>query len=352
LRAFAPKARVISRATLTARRGSDSLTLLGPRAIVLLLVALTSSWGTARAETPDDESGAAAATDAFLSTYYPAPVEGPELRLPVTPTRLYADAGYARTSDLSSLPYIQGKAQNWRLAVGGALRWGKFAFTGELPFLQHTTIDVTSVMNQPPQFGDGHQSATSLGDLRAGVDWTTHLSDAVVAGFGLRGRLPTHTTGFWFHLDSTSTDNYRLPYYFHIEPTAIFGAAVGRFAFVVNQGAIVLMGPDGDFEGFHIHVPTVVFWDAAYAVSWAPVAAFAASLELSTDIQLNHVDGLDFASFNHMRSVWLAPALQWHVADYRVDLVARVGLSDGTNLFGILEFAGTTSYTLRVTRRF
>jgi hypothetical protein len=326
---------------------------LGPRAIVVLvLVALTSSLGAARAETPESGAGEAAATDAFLSTYYPPPIEGPELRLPVSPTRLWADVSYARTGDLSSLPYITGKGQNVRLAVGGAWRWRRFAFTGELPFLNVTTIDVPTVLNQPPQAGDEHQTAFSLGDLRAGVDWTEHLGDAIVAGFGLRARVPTHTTGFDFHLIDGSTAFYALPYYFHLEPTAIFGAVVGRFAFVVNQGAVILIGPDADFADLHIHVPTIAFWDAAYAVSWAPLETFAASAQLSTDIQLNHVDGLDFTKFNDLKSVWFAPGVQWHVAGYRVDAVARFGLSHGANLFGVMEFAGTNSYTLRISRPF
>lgn len=340
---------------MTAPRGSDSLTLLGPRAfVVLVLLALTSSSGAARAETPP-LGEAAAETDAFLATYYPPPIEGPELRLPVSPTRVWADVSYARTGDLSSLPYITGKGQNWRFAVGAARRWRRFAFTGELPFLQATHIDVVTLMNLPPQpdrLGDAHQTAFSVGDLRGGVDWTDHLGDAIVAGLGFRVRVPTHTTGFTFHLADDSTAIYRLPYYFHLEPTTIFGAVAGRFSFVVNQGAVILIGPDGDFAGFHIHVPTIAFWDAAYAVSWAPLEAFAASLQLSTDIQLNHVDGLDFTKFNDVKSVWLAPALQWQVAGCRVDLVARFGVSNGSNLFGIMELVGTQSYTLRVTRPF
>jgi hypothetical protein len=292
-----------------------------------------------------------AEADAFLAEYSPAPVEGPELRLPMSPTRLYVDASYARVDDLSSLPYITGKARNLRFAAGGSWRWRQFALTGELPFVQVTTIDITTLMNQPPPAGEAHKSAASIGDLRAGIDWTDHLTDALVGGFGLRVRVPTHTTRFRFDLADGPAD-YVLPYYFHLEPTAILGAAVGPFTFVVNQGAIVLIGPDGDFEGFHINVPTIALWSAAYAVSWAPLDALAASLELSTNIQLNHVSGVDYTAFNDLRAVWLAPALQWHIAGYRVDLVARFGLSSGTNLFGILEYGGTTSYTLRVGRPF
>jgi hypothetical protein len=344
---------------LTRWHGHVSLAGLSTRAIVVTLAALLCALGPtrgARADEPDaptvEPGRSAAEVDDFLARYAAAPVDGPELRLPVSPTRLWLDVGYARTDDLSSLPYITGKAQNVRSALGAAWRWGRFAFTGEMPFLHVTTIDVATIMNQPPEPVDAHQTAASIGDLRLGADWTDHLGDAIVAGFGFRARVPTHTTGFSFHLIDGSLATYRLPYYFHLEPTAILGAAFGRFAFVVNEGVIVLLGPNGTFEGFYIHVPTIAFWDAAYAVSWAPLAAFAASLELATDIQLNHVSGQDFTTFNDLRSVSLAPALQWHVAEYRVDLVARFGLTNGANLFGIMEFAGTTSYTLRVSRLF
>lgn len=312
-----------------------------------------------RADEPDAENPEASATadrtpadvDDFLGEYAPPPVEGPALRLPYTPTRLYLDASYARTNDLSSLPIVQGSGRNLRFAMGGSWRWRRFALTGELPFLQVTSVDFTLIDNQVPPAADTHQTATSIGDLRVGVDWTDHLTDAIVVGLGLRARLPTHTTRFTFHL-TQGTAEYPLPYYFHLEPTAILGAAVGRFTFVVNEGAVVLFGPTGDFEGFRIEEPTIALWDAAYAVSWAPLDGLGASLELSTDIQLNHVAGLDFTRFNDLRSVSVAPALQGHVAGCRVDLVARFGLSKGATPVGILEFAGTTSYTLRVTRRF
>jgi hypothetical protein len=304
--------------------------------------------GTARA----DEPGAAAEADATLAKYYPAPVDGPELRLPISPTRLYVDGSFANTDDLSSLPYIAGSARNVRVAVGGTWRWRDFAFTGELPFANVTTLDVTSLMNAQPLPEDRHKTAFSLGDLRLGVDWTQHLTDTIVGGFGLRTRFASHTTGFDFQLVDGSTARYAFPYYFHVEPTVILGGAFGRVTVVVNQGAVVLVGPDGDFSGFHISVPTIVFWDAAYAVSYAPLDVLAASLELATDVQLNHVDGFDFTKFNDVRSVWIAPALQFHLDDYRLDLIARFGVTRSADLFGIIEYAGSRSYTMRVTRAF
>jgi hypothetical protein len=334
---------------------------LSPRTIAVVTVSALLSAASARAEsdaeTPEGAATAAAPgrtsdeVDAFLAEYGPAPVDGPALRLPYTPTRLYLDAGYGRVNDLSSLPIVQGAATNYRFAAGGSWRWGRFALSGELPFLQITPVYFTQINNEVPNPADVHETPVSIGDLRVGVDWTAHLADALVGGFGLRARLPTHTTHFTFHLMSGTAD-YWLPFYFHVEPTAILGAAFGRFTFVVNQGATVILGPDGDYLDFHIHVPTIVLWDAAYAVSWAPLDAFGASVELSTDIQLNHVGGLDFTKLNDLRAVTLVPGLQWHVAGCRVDLAARFGLSNAATPLGILTYAGTTSYTLRVTRAF
>lgn len=310
----------------------------------------------AAARAVEDEAEATesdADVDRFLSKYYPAPVEGPPLRPPVMPTRLWVDASLATTDDLSALPYVAGTGQNLRFAAGGTLRWRGFAFTGELPFTQITTLDVTAIPGGAPIPEDAHQTAISLGDLRLGVDWTTHLTTSLVGGFGLRGRFPTHTTRFQFHLIDGSLASYSFPYYFHVDPAFILGGKVGRFTFVLNQGAVILLGPDGNFGDQHIVVPTIFFWDAAYAVSWAsPIDALAASFQVGTDIQLNHVDGIEFQKLNDVRSVWIAPALQFHLAGYRIDGIARFGLTRGADLFGVIQYAGTSSYTLRVSRNF
>jgi hypothetical protein len=295
-----------------------------------------------------------------LSTYYPPPVDGPELRLPQSPTRLYLDGAYAASSDLSALQVIQGSAKNVRLAVGGALRWHRFAFEAEVPFIQVTTVDVTEVSGgQAPIPADAHQTGLSFGDVRVGAVWTEHLvGDALVAGFGLRVRLPTHTTNFTFHVvqngSMTVPLSFAFPYYAHIEPTAVLGGALGRFTFVVNEGLEVLWGPNGQVAGQEVVVPTIMFWDSHVAVSYAPVDVLGASVELGTDVQINNINDPTFPISN-IRSAWVAPALQLHFGDYRVDLIARLGLpkvAHGTDAYGVLEFVGTNSYTLRVGRSF
>jgi hypothetical protein len=296
-----------------------------------------------------------------LSTYYPSPVDGPELRLPESPTRLYLDGAYAASGDLSALQLIQGSGSNVRFSVGGALRWHRFAFEAEVPFIQVATLDVTAVSGgQPPIPADAHQTGVSFGDIRVGAIWTEHLvGDALVGGFGLRVRLPTHTTNFTFHIQSTPTSapvplTYAFPYYAHIEPTAILGGALGRFTFVVNEGLDVLWGPNGQIEGQEVVVPTIMFWDSHVAVAYAPVDFIGASVELGTDVQLNNTNDPQFP-ISDIRSAWVAPAVQLHFGDYRVDLIARFGLpgiAHGTDAFGVLEFVGTNSYTLRVGRSF
>jgi hypothetical protein len=327
---------------LTAPRRNDFLTGLGAR-LLLVLLSLAS---------PDEEADADVDV---LTRYYPAPVDGPALRLPISPTRLYVDATYARSDDLSALPYVAGEGSNIRFAAGGSLRWRQFAFSAEVPLTQITTLTVTAIPGGAPIPEDAHQTAVSFGDIRLGADWTQHLgrpSLPLVAGFGLRGYVPTHTTRFQFHLVDGSIGVYSFPYFFHLEPTLILGGAFGRFMFAINQGAIVLAGPDGDFGGVPIQQPTVAFWDAHYAVSYAPADVFAASVEVATDIQLNHVSGIDFQRLNGVRSVWVAPGLQLHLGDWRVDAIARLGLTRGADLFGVIEYAGASSYTLRVTRTF
>jgi hypothetical protein len=297
----------------------------------------------------------------FLETYYPPPVDGPELRLPASPTRLYIDGAYAASSDLSALQLIQGSGNNVRFVVGGAWRWHRFAFEGEVPFVQISTLTVTAVSGgQPPIPSDAHQTGVSFGDVRVGATWTAHLAgDALVGGFGLRARLPTHTTNFTFHIQSTPTATpmpltYAFPYYFHFEPTAILGGALGRFTYVINEGLDVLWGPNGEIEGQLVVVPTIAFWDSHLAIAFSPIDLVGVSVELGTDIQINDTNDPQFPIKN-IRSAWVAPAIQLHLGAYRVDLIARLGLpalAHGTDAFGVLEFVGTNSYTIRAGRSF
>ena len=292
----------------------------------------------------------------FLETYYPPPVDGPELRLPESPTRLYIDGAYASSSDLSALQLIQGSGKNVRFSVGGALRWHRFSFEAEVPFVQFTTLNVTALTGQQmPIPADAKQTGTSFGDIRVGATWTQRLiGDQLIGGLGLRTRLATHTTNFSFHLQDQSLLTFVFPYYFHIEPTAILGGAIGRFIFVINEGLDVFWGPDGTIEGVLVVVPTIAFWDSHVAVSYSPWDFIGASVEFGTDIQVNDVNDPQFPIQN-IRSAWLAPAIQLHVGEWRIDLIARLGLPSlaaGTEAYGVLAYIGTNSYTLRVGRSF
>ena len=313
--------------------------------------------GTAASEDASGEPAAPVRTAAGPPTrdaagYYPPAVDGPALRPPEQLTRLYADAAYAISDDLTALPYIAGQGRNRRGAVGGAWRWRRFAFDGQLVF-NLTTINVTSVLNQEPLPEDKKQTKLSLGDMTLGATWTERITDGqgLIGGLGVRGRLPTHTTRFQFHLNDGSIADFVIPYYFHIEPTLILGGAIGPLTYVLNQGAIVLLGPDANFDTEHITVPSIYLYDAHYAVGVAPWNWGGASVEVATTIQLNHVAGVDFQKFNDIRAVWVAPALQFHIFEYRLDLIARFGMSRGQELYGVLEYVGTHSFTFRVTRQ-
>jgi hypothetical protein len=287
----------------------------------------------------------------FLALYAPAPIEGPGLRLPEPLTHLYIDGSYARTNDLSGLPLVAGSAHNYRFALGGSLAWHRFSFDGEVVFSNITTIDVTQVPGGEPLDVDKHQTATSLGDTRLGMTWTQPIDDAghLVGGFGLRGRFPTHTVIFQFHLiDMVSLGRYVFPYYFHVEPTAILAGWRGPFGFVINEGATLMTGPDGNFNDLHIIVPNLWFWSAYYAAVFAPVRALALSAELSTNLQLNHVSAMYFDKVNGIFAATLDVDLQIHLGRFRVDVVGQRGLTRDSQIFGVLQYSGTNSVTLRL----
>jgi len=296
--------------------------------------------------------------------YYPPPVDGPALRLPESPNRLYADVSYAKSDDLTALPFIAGRGRNFRLALGGAWRWNqRFVFDAQVP-LNLTTLIVTQILNGlPPLEADARQTKISLGDIGGGAVWTERLTggEGLIGGLGLRVRIPTHTTRFPFHLMNGEIANFTIPYYFHLEPALILGGAFnggsdfGRFTWVLNQGAIVLAGPDGNFYDQHISVPTLYMWEAHYAICWAPWSFLGTSVEVATIVQLNHVSSTattNLEKFNDVRAVWVAPALQFHVGDARIDLIARIGASRGQEFYGVLEYVGTHSVTVRVTLMF
>jgi hypothetical protein len=287
-----------------------------------------------------------------VEEFYPPPVDGPGLRLPESPTRLYLDAAYADSKDLSVLPYISGSGRNFRFAAGGAWRWNRLSLEAELAFANVTSLHVTDALNSGPPYPED-QTGTALGDLRLGATWTERLAgEALIAGFGYRTRLPTHTTHFDFFLPTNNEMvSYVFPYYFHLEPTAILGGAIGRFTYVVNEGALIFVGPNGSFLGMEVVVPTLMFWDSHVAVGYAPWDFLGASLELGTDIQVNRVNDPQFP-INSIHSVWLAPAVQAHIGDWRIDAIVRVGLGRGAEQFGVLEYVGTDSYTLRATLAF
>ena len=313
---------------------------------VLTVAIVCLAWGR--------RAGATSTSDAFL--FEPPSVEAPRLRNAEPRTTLYIDAAYGRSNDLSTLPNIAGKAYGARAAVGGSLKLGRFQLDVELPAAQITTL---ALVNPNPLFeidpNDKHQTSISLGDSRLGAQWTgvVPLDEiAVVAGFGLSLRVPTHTTQYSFHLTDGSPGFYALPYYFHIAPTFILGEALGPVSFVMNQGALILIGPNGKVADLTVVTPTIYFWDAHYGVSARIGDAFAISCLLNTTYLLNKLDPLMFPNLTRVRSAYVIPGVQLHTGAYRIDLMGRIGITRGAEQLGVLTFQGTDSVTVRLTRLF
>jgi hypothetical protein len=322
--------------------------LRGARRLVLLATVSLAVAAPARGDEAQSTS------DAFR--YEPAPVEAPRLRNVEPRTAVYLDLTYGVSDDLSALPNIAGKAYGLRAAAGGTLKLGRFQLDLELPAAQMTTL---SLEDPGPLFQldprDKHQRAFSLGDSRVGAQWTGVIPAdalAVVAGFGVSLRVPTHTTQYTFHLIDGTPGLYALPYYFHIQPTFILGQALGPVSFVMNQSLLILKGPDATVADIPVVTPTIYFWDAQYGASVRVAGGFALSCVVDTTYQLNKLDQVMFPHLNKLRSAYVLPGAQLHLGAYRIDLVGRIGLKSGAEPLGVLTFQGTDSLTLRVSRLF
>jgi hypothetical protein len=303
---------------------------------------------------------AAEAPGWLLAEDAPAPTDAPQLRNVEPVTRLYVDGGYAETPDLSALPFVLGSGSNLRMTVGGSLKLGRFQLETELPSVQSTSLFLTSVPGGMPIPEDQHQTSRAIGDWRLGAQWTDALPEAVtpagvtlVGGFSLRARIPTHTTRFQFHLVDNSLGVYRFPYYFHVEPALLLGGAIGPFSFVLNQGALVLAGPNGNFGDLRFTVPTLYFWDAHYAVAVRLASFLSVSTELATVFQGNRIADINFQRLNGIRSVAIAPGVAVLLPrGVRLDLVGRWGLTRDADLFGVLSYSGSRSVTVRLSLLF
>ncbi len=286
----------------------------------------------------------------------PAATDAPQLRNLEPVTRLYIDGSYAQTPDLSALPFVLGSGSNTRGAVGGSLKWRRFQFETELPSAQSTTLFLTAVPGGMPIPEDQHQTSRAIGDWRLGAQWTEALPAAITpswldweGGISLRARIPTHTTRFQFHLVDGTLGVYRFPYYFHLEPALLLGGAVGPLSFVVNQGALVLVGPDGSFGDLYFRVPTLFFWDAHYALALRLASFLSVYSELATVFQGNRIADPNFQKLNGIRSVAFAPGLGIRLPlGIRIDVILRWAVTRDANLFGVISYAGSRSGTVRV----
>ena len=127
---------------------------------------------------------------------------------------------------------------------------------------------------------------------------------------------------------------------------------MGNFSFVTNQGPFILTGPDGQVLDLPIPVPNIYFWDAHLAIAYRIAEAITLSVEGNYTHQLNDLDPVMFPKLSDIRAIAVAPALQVRFDRYRVDAVTRIGLSRGAEVLGVLGYAGSRSFVLRVSRAF
>jgi len=317
----------------------------------------TAARAAAGADQEDDEGPVdSREPDAPVETFpdEPAAVEAPRMRNVEPRTRLYVDGTIAASRDLSALPTIAGSARGARFSIGGSWKLGRFQLDAELPGFQVTRLDLLDV-NEAIMIDsrDRRQTSYALGDSRAGAQWTAPLPTgavATVAGLGVGVRLPTHTGRFTFHLVDGTEAFYVLPYYVHVQPAILFGAALGPVTFVMNQGALVMLGPDGEVANLPVETPTIYFWDAHYALSVRAASWLALSLAANTTVQLSRLDPVMFPRLNGVRSAFLLPGVMVRVGATRIDLVARFGVAEGAEPIGVITYSGTRSLLLRVTR--
>ena len=330
---------------------------LGAAALIGCSLVAAAARATPGAD-PDSEEPPVAASEPEPSNESfrdePAAVEAPRMRNVEPRTCVYIDGTVAASRDLSALPTIAGRARGARLAIGGSWKIGRFQLDAELPGFQVTRLDLLDVneaiMIDPR---DRQQTSYGLGDSRAGAQWTAPMPTgavATVAGLGVGVRLPTHTGRFTFHLVDGSEGYYVLPYYVHVQPTLLFGAAVGPVTFVMNQGALVMLGPDGEIANLPVETPTLYFWDAHYAVSVRAASWLALSLAVSTTVQLSRLDPVMFPHLNDVRAAFLLPGVMVRAGATRFDLVARFGVAPGAEPIGVITYSGTRSLLVRVTR--
>lgn len=268
---------------------------------------------------------------------------------------LYVDHTYEYTNDLSTFWWVQGRGNNYRVAVGGAYRFGNLQVHAEVPF-QYTQLSIDSLMQQPPVDADRNKATFSLGDVITDVAYFWDLPiDAMPThvGFGLRVRLPTHTTKYRFGLIDGSILEFGFPYYLHLAPAALLSTSYGPVFLVVNQGALAMLAKDVNLGGVIQQIPNIYFWESHVAAGLAATDWLAFTLELLSFVQLNRVNVANMTNLNDTRAIFLNPAVTLDLGSYRLALAGRIDLTGRSSRdFGVITFSGSRAFLARLSYLF
>ena len=276
---------------------------------------------------------------------------------------LYVDHTYEYTDDLSTFWWVQGRGNNYRVAVGGVYALGNLHVHAEVP-VQYTQLAIDSLMGNQPTDADRLKAVLSLGDVITDAAYFWDLSmDSVLTHVGLsfRVRWPTHTTRYQFGLMSGGTIEFGIPYYLHLSPAAILSTSYGPVFLVVNQGALAMLAKDIDLGGILVKIPNMYFWESHVAAGVAATDWLAFTVEVLSAIQLNHVEmanamappGPDQTRVFTTRAVFFEPGATLDLGRYRIALAARLGLpGNSTRDFGVFTFSGTHAFLTRLSYLF
>jgi hypothetical protein len=325
---------------------------------LFLLVLGLSPPARAYEDSPTPEPAAAPeATAGPIQPFVPPGIDYPGIVDLGPRFSLYVDHTYEYTDDLSTFWWVDGRGSNYRVALGGAYRFGNLQVHAEVP-LQYTQLTISSLMGQPPVDADRNKAAFSLGDIITGAAffWDLLPFDGMPThvGLGLRVRLPTHTTKYRFGLIDGSTLEFYFPYYLHVAPAALLSTSYGPFFVVVNEGALGMLAKDVNLGGVLQQIPNIYFWESHVAAGLAATDWFAFTVEFESFVQLNRVNVENMTNLNDTRAVFLTLGPTFDIGNYRIAVAGRwdMGYWRSARDFGVITFSGSNAILARLSYLF
>ncbi len=325
--------------------------------ILVLVLGLGATAGAYEDDSPTEVTVAAAGRPVGpVQPFVPPAIDYPGI-IDLGPRfSLYVDHTYEYTDDLSTFWWVQGRGSNYRVALGGAYRFGGLQVHAEVP-LQYTQLTITSLMGQPPIDADRSKAAFSLGDAITDAAYFWDLPTGAMpthVGLGLRVRWPTHTTKYRFGLIDGSTLEFGFPYYLHVAPAALLSTSYGPVFLVVNEGVLAMLAKDISLGGIIQEIPNIYFWESHVAAGLAATDWLAFTVELMSFVQLNRVNVENMANLNDTRAVFLNPGVTLDLGNYRIAAAFRwdMGYWRSARDFGVITFSGSSAFLVRLSYLF